>query len=162
MAEVRDKKRQVLATWRLWTNLPDSVPAATVALWYYWRWQIESFFKLLKRASQHAEQWPQENVGALAKRLWAAAQACVIVWALQQDKAAESVHLRQFLIQLSGRLMKRGVASTAPALCAGSWNLLAIIDALERYSLAELQQKAALLLQMLGLEQDYEFVKELV
>ena len=160
MAQVRDKKGQVLATWRLWTNLPDSVPAATVALWHYWRWQIESFFKLLKRASQHAEQWPPENVGALAKRLLVAAQACVIVWALQQDKAAESVHLRQFLIQLSGRLMKRGVASTAPALFAGIWNLLAIIDALERYSLAELQQKAALLLQMLGLEQDYEFVKQ--
>ncbi len=162
VAQVRDKRGRVLATWRLWSNLPERVSAATVALWYYWRWQGESFFKLLKRAGQHAEQWQQEKVAAIAKRLLVAAQACLIVWALQHAEDEESVQLRHFLIRLSGRLLKRGVASTAPALFAGMWHLLAIIDALERYELFELQQNAAVLLQMLGLEQDYEFVKELV
>jgi hypothetical protein len=56
VVQVRDQQGEVLATWRLWTNLPPQVDAATIALWYYWRWRIESFFKLLKRAGQHAEQ----------------------------------------------------------------------------------------------------------
>src|SRR5262249_16852016 len=75
VAQVRDKKGRVLATWRLWTNLPTRVEAATIALWYYWRWRIESFFKLLKRAGQHVEQWQQENASRIAKRLLVAAQA---------------------------------------------------------------------------------------
>src|SRR3989442_679940 len=48
LAQVRDQAGNVLATWRLWTNLPEQVSASTVALWYYWRWRIESYFKLLK------------------------------------------------------------------------------------------------------------------
>ena len=43
------------ARWLLLTNLPASVQAATVALWYYWRWRIESFFKLLKGAGAEFE-----------------------------------------------------------------------------------------------------------
>jgi hypothetical protein len=48
ISEVRDAQDKLLATWWLLTNLPDSVPAGTVALWYYWRWRIESYFKLIK------------------------------------------------------------------------------------------------------------------
>ena len=33
----------LLAQWLLLTNLPADVSAATVALWYYWRWRIESY-----------------------------------------------------------------------------------------------------------------------
>jgi IS4 transposase len=40
---------EVLAEWLLLSNIKD-VDAATLALWYYWRWQIECFFKLLKSA----------------------------------------------------------------------------------------------------------------
>jgi len=47
--------------------------------------------------------------------------------------------------------MKRGVEWTAPALLAGMWNLLAIIDALDHYSVTELQQMGRLVQQMLGL-----------
>ena len=67
LAQVHTQDGQVLATWRLWTNLPASVPAATIVLWYYWRWRIESYFKLLKRAGQHAEAWQQETAPAIAK-----------------------------------------------------------------------------------------------
>lgn len=79
LSEVRDKDRKVLATWRLWTNVEGEVKAEEIALWYYWRWRIESFFKLLKRGGQHIEQWQQESAEAVAKRLLVVAQACVIV-----------------------------------------------------------------------------------
>lgn len=151
LVEVRDEQGRVLATWRLWTNLPATVKAKTVALWYYWRWRIESFFKLLKRAGQHAEQWQQVSAATIAKRLLVAAQACVIVWALMRSKEPRLDRLREFLIRQSGRLMKRGVKYTAPALLAGLWNLLAVIDALDQYAVAEIKQMGSLVQQMLGL-----------
>ena len=160
LAEVRSSTGEVVATWRLWTNLPEGVSAETIALWYYWRWRIESFFKLLKRSGQQVEQWQQESAGAVAKRLLVAAQACVIVWALMQSKEPEASELRRFLIRLSGRLMKRGVEYTAPALLAGCWELLAIIDALERYSVDEIEGFGRLLLETLGLEDEFRGFKE--
>lgn len=152
LAQARNAEGEVLATWRLWTNLPSEVNAQTVALWYYWRWRIESFHKLLKRAGQHVEQWQQTNVTRIAKRLLVAAQACVIVWALQQSKDPESARLRTLLLRLSGRLMRRGVAHTAPALLAGYWNLLAIVDALDDHPVEELQQMAQMVDRTLGLK----------
>jgi len=160
LAQVRDSDGQVLATWRLWTNLPESVKAETIALWYYWRWRIESYFKLLKRAGQHAEAWQQETATAIAKRMLIVAQVCVIVWAIEQSPDPDLKPLKQILVRLSGRLMKRGVEWTASALLAGMWNLLAIIDALEQYSLSEIEQLARLTLGILGLEEDFKGFKE--
>ena len=50
VSRVFDEKHQLLAEWFLLTNVPKSVDDAMVALWYYWRWRIESYFKLLKSA----------------------------------------------------------------------------------------------------------------
>lgn len=149
LSEVRDADGKVLSTWRLWTNV-EEVKAAEIALWYYWRWRIESFFKLLKRGGQQLEQWQQESVQAVAKRLLIVAQVCVIVWALAASKEEKAPELRHFLISLSGRLMKRGVEYTTPALLAGMWQLLAIIDALERFTSAELFEIAKEFLDILG------------
>ena len=150
MAQVRDKKGNVLAAWRLWTNLPTEVDAATIALWYYWRWRIESFFKLLKRAGQHVEQWQQENASRIAKRLLIAAQACVVIWALMRAEDPQSDSLRRFLMSLSGRMTKPGVEYTAPALFDGMFNLLAIADALDRYPVPEIRQMVGIVSQILG------------
>ncbi len=151
MAQVRDKQGKVLAIWRLWSNLPAEVEAATIAQWYYWRWRIESFFKLLKRAGQHLEQWQQENASRIAKRLLVAAQACVVIWALMRSEDVQSQSLRRFLMRLSGRLTKPGVEYTAPALFDGMSNLLAIIDALDQYPVAEIRQMASFVSQIIGL-----------
>src|SRR5262249_50309914 len=48
VSRVCDPPGQTLAVWYLLTNVPAGVDTATVALWYYWRWRIESLFKLLK------------------------------------------------------------------------------------------------------------------
>ena len=150
VAQVRDRQGKVLATWRLWSNLPAEVEAATIALWYYWRWRIESFFKLLKRAGQHVEQWQQENASRIAKRLLIAAQACAVIWSLMRSKDPQSVSIRRFLMSLSGRMTKPGVEYTAPALFDGMFNLLAIADALDRYPVPEIRQMAGIVSQILG------------
>lgn len=142
VSEVRDEKGTVLARWLLWTNVWN-VTAAVIALWYYWRWSIESYFKLLKRAGQHVEQWQQTSAKAIACRLLVAAMVCVVVWSLARSRAPRAPEMRQLLVRLSGRLMRRGVEFTEPALLAGMWVLLAMLDTLERYSPEELRQLAA-------------------
>jgi hypothetical protein len=142
VSEIRDENGAVLALWLLWTNVRE-VSAETIALWYYWRWKIESYFKLLKRAGQHVEQWQQTCAAAIARRLLVAAMACVVVWSLARSKAPEAPEVRQLLVRLSGRLMKRGVEFTEPALLAGMWVLLAMLDSLEEYTPAQLRQLAA-------------------
>lgn len=91
-----------LAEWYLLTNVPE-VNQATIALWYYWRWQIESFFKLMKSAGHQLESWQQESALAIVKRLLVASMACVTVWAIAADNSQNAAELRALLIKLSGR-----------------------------------------------------------
>ena len=84
VSRIRDAKGRAAATWLLLTNVPAHVDAAEIALWYYWRWRIESYFKLLKGAGQQLEHWQQGTAAALAKRLLVASMACVVVWRLQR------------------------------------------------------------------------------
>ncbi|MEZ5477755.1 MAG: hypothetical protein R3E95_09815 [Thiolinea sp.] len=97
---------QLLAEWFLLTNVA-AVDAATVALWYYWRWRIESFFKLMKSAGHQLESWQQESALAIAKRLLVASMACVTVWAIAADQGKEAEALKTLLIKLSGRARVR-------------------------------------------------------
>ena len=83
ISEVRDSDGNVLAVWYLLSNVPAEVDAATIALWYYWRWSIESYFKLLKSAGMNVESWEQEEATAIARRLLVASMACVTVWRLR-------------------------------------------------------------------------------
>ena len=57
IARVRDAETQeLLSTWYLLTNV-DAASAELVALWYYWRWNIESYFKLMKSAGMELDHW---------------------------------------------------------------------------------------------------------
>jgi hypothetical protein len=144
ISEVRDKQGNVLAVWFLLTNVPETVAANTVALWYYWRWRIESYFKLLKSAGQQLEQWQQENATAIAKRLLVASMVCVIVWQLMRSAAPEAEPLRDLLIRLSGRQMKRKRPFTAPALLAGLWTLMSMLYVQDHYHIDEIRRLATL------------------
>jgi hypothetical protein len=137
---------ELLAEWLLLTNVPAAVADAEVALWYYWRWRIESYFKLLKSAGQEVEHWQQETAAAIARRLLVAGMACALVWQIARDASPEGARLRRLLVQLSGRVMGRGVEFTEPALLAGLWVLLAMVEALGQHSVAELRNLAALAL----------------
>lgn len=146
IAEVRDSGGQVLATWYLLTNVPADVEASTIVLWYYWRWRIESFFKLLKSAGMNVEQWQQESASAIAKRLLVASMACVVVWRLARSQDPQAETARDLLVRLSGRQVKRARKFTMPALLAGMWVLLAMLEVLESYKPEELRELAALAL----------------
>jgi hypothetical protein len=146
MARAVDDEGSLLAQWTLLTNVNgEAADAAQIALWYYWRWRIESFFKLLKSHGHEVEYWQQESGAAIARRLLVAAMACVVVWNLQRQQTPEAEEAKQVLVRLSGRRMKHRVASTAPALLAGYLVLLAMTDLLEHtdYNLQKLKSLAA-------------------
>jgi len=143
VVQLRNWKGQVLAEWKLLTNAPKRVPADHLARCYYWRWRIESYFKLLKSHGQQLEQWQQQTGLAIARRLLVASMACVVVWQLQADETPQAAELKRVLIRLSGRQMKRNRPHTAPALLAGLWVLLSMLALLEHYDLAELKRIAA-------------------
>jgi hypothetical protein len=142
VCRVVDAEGGLLAMWLLFTNVSELYDAATVVQWYYWRWRIESYYKLLKSAGQQVEEWEQESGEAIAKRLVIASMACLVVWALQRDESPAAGELRRVLVRLSGRQMKHKVESTAPALLAGLEKLLAMLDLLEQYDIADLHRLA--------------------
>ncbi len=145
VSEIRDCRHRVLARWLLLTNLPPSVRAKVAALWYYWRWRIESYHKLLKGAGQQVEAWQQETAEALTRRLLVAAMAVVLVWRLARDRTPQAAHMRDLLVRLSGRQMRRGKNArsfTEPALLAGLGVLLPMLDCLRRFSVPHLRRLA--------------------
>ena len=118
VSRVISDEGEILAEWLLLTNVMDE-NAATVALWYYWRWKIESFFKLLKSAGHHLESWQQESASAIAKRLLVTSMACVTIWEIAADNSEEAIELKRFLVKLSGRQMRHKTEFTNPSLLAG-------------------------------------------
>jgi hypothetical protein len=137
VSRVMSNTGDILAQWLLITNV-QTVEASEIALWYYWRWKIESFFKLLKSAGQNLESWQQETGLAIAKRLLVVSMACILVWEIAATDSEEVHALRTFLIKLSGRQMKWGVEFTNPALLAGLWVYLSMLEVIETYSPKEL------------------------
>jgi hypothetical protein len=149
VSRVLSEDGEVLAEWLLMSNIME-LDASTLALWYYWRWQIECFFKLVKSAGHHLESWQQESALAIAKRLLVASMACVTVWAIAADNSKEVAELRIFLIKLSGRQMRHKKEFTNPALLAGLWVFLSMLEIMEAYSQEELDSLKATVQQFLG------------
>lgn len=139
VSKVQDSNGKILAWWYLLTNIKTE-NMGTIALWYYWRWSIETFFKLLKSAGMQLESWQQETGDAIARRLLIACMACVCVWQIAEKKGPEAEELRVLLVRLSGKQMKYRVTFTKPALFSGLCSLLTSFDLLEKYDPQELKQ----------------------
>ena len=146
ITELRDERGQVLARWYLLTNAPAAVAAATIALWYYWRWRIETFWKLLKGAGQQVEHWQQENGRFLLKRLLIAGMACVLAWRLGHSQAPQAAAARRLVMRLSGRQVAYGKEYTQAGLLAGIWVLLAMQAVMEEMPASRLQELACFVL----------------
>lgn len=142
VVQVRNGAGKVLAQWLLLTNAPATITAEKLARCYYWRWRIESFFKLLKSHGQQLEHWQQATGPAIARRLLIAAMACVTVWQLEADQSPPAQELKTLLIRLSGRQVKRTKPVTTSALLAGLWVLLSTLELLDQYRLPQLRQLA--------------------
>jgi len=149
VSRILSEDGEVLAEWLLMSNVM-AVDASTLALWYYWRWQIECFFKLLKAAGHHLESWQQESALAIAKRLLVGSMACVTVWAIAGDNSKEAAELRVFLVKLSGRQTRHKKGFTNPALLAGLLVFLSMLEIMEAYSHEELDSLKATAQQLLA------------
>jgi hypothetical protein len=146
VSEVRSARGVVLARWLLLSNVPARVAASMLALWYYWRWQVESYFKLLKAAGQQLEHWQQEDAAAVVRRLLVASMACALVWRLARSPAAPAAAARRLLQRLSGRQVVWGEAFTEESMLAGLWVLLAMVEVLREHSPDEVQRLADFIL----------------
>lgn len=138
VSRITDANGKLLAEWYLLSNAP--VTAQTLATWYYWRWQIECFFKLLKQQGLQLEDWQQESGLAIAKRLLIASQACVLVWQIQYNNTPQATEIKHFLVRLSGRQMKKNRPITPSALLEGLWLFLTLMDTLDHYPIDQLRQ----------------------
>lgn len=140
VVELRDPAARVLSRWMLLSNAPEEWASADIlARCYYWRWRIESFFKLLKSHGQQLEHWQQQAGKAIARRLLIAPMACVLVWQLQADRSTPALKLKNVLVRLSGRQTKRHRPHTAPALLAGLGVLLPMLSLYDHLDLSQLK-----------------------
>ena len=145
VSRIVDMSGKELSRWMLLTNLPESVDAGKVAIWYYWRWRIESSFKLMKQAGLELEQWQQESGRSIIARLTVASMACALAWNLARSDHPGADEIRRLLVSLTGRQMKwdkgKGRRTfTEPALLAGLMILIPVLHALEKYDPKQLLQ----------------------
>ena len=147
-----NEKGEIVATWLLISNLPPAVNTETIGLWYYYRWNIESYFKLLKSSGFTLEQWQQEESGAIFRRLLVVSLACILVWKLANATNKNAQELRKFLVKISGRLVEKKKEFTAPALLAGLWSFLTIIETMQHYDLESLLAMKSQMEEIMGIE----------
>lgn len=134
VSEVRDLKGRLLARWLLLSNVPrDLADAATIALWYYFRWRIEDMHKLIKSAGWQLESWLQRDGRRILIKLLVAFGACASIWALERKHDAASEEFKALLMQLSGRQTKRRRAITTSGMLAGLWVIQAAVEPLARH-----------------------------
>jgi len=133
ISQIHDEQGRLLAVWFLLSNVPTDISAATLAVWYYWRWGIELFFKLIKSRGQQLEFWLQETGLKIAKHLLVASMACATVWQLQHEQSPAARQFEQVLVTISGRQMKWNKPVTTPALLAGLQMLLFVLNVLDDY-----------------------------
>jgi len=133
-----DKDNNIVAQWILLTNVPKEVSSSTIGTWYYHRWKIESYFKLLKSSGFNLESWQQETPMALFKRLLVVSYACLFVWKIERSEDKNAPAVRKFLVQLSGRLIEKKKEYTTPALLAGLWVFMKMMNVLKIYDVESL------------------------
>jgi len=139
VSKIINHDRKEIAIWYLLSNLNKEIDKAKMALWYYWRWSIESYFKLMKSAGMQLESWQQTTSLSIARRILVASMGCVCIWRLAHTTGPQAEEIRRVLVRLSGRQMKWGKEFTYPALLAGLWNLLAMDDMLNNYGIEKIK-----------------------
>lgn len=133
-----DKNNKEISRWLLLSNVEEDVSLDTLVTWYYYRWNIESYFKLLKSSGHQLESWQQKTPKAIFRRLIIVSYACVLVWQLANAKDKKAEELRNLLVRLSGRQMSYGTDFTYPALFAGLWTFLSMMKLMEIYDFKDL------------------------
>lgn len=148
-----DKDNNIVAQWLLITNIVDKkVKAETLATWYYYRWKIETYFKLLKSSGFNLEEWQQREPKALFRRLIVISLSCVLVWKIANDSSQNAQQIRNFLVLLSGRLIEKDKEFTNPSLLAGLESFLQIMDVMILFSNEELLDMKKRIVELIGID----------
>ena len=145
VSRVCDASGRTLAVWYLLTNLPATVATDTAALWYYWRWRIESLFKLFKSAGHQVEHWQQQG-GGHRQATADSGHGLRAGVAVGAPPFGSSRYAAQLLVQLSGRQLNYRRRHTTPALLAGLWVLLAMLEVMQQHRVEDLRGFKKLLL----------------
>jgi hypothetical protein len=121
ISRIRDiKTQEKVSEWFLLTNTDQSlVPTSLVALCYYYRWNIETYFKQMKSTGLEMEHWQQQTGAAIMKRLLVASMALVIVWQLIRLTTPKATEFKNLLVRLSGKTHKRKKPYTTGILLSG-------------------------------------------
>ena len=72
--------------------------------------------------------------------------ACALVWRLDATLRQQQVRFARLLVQLSGRQLNYRRRHTTPALLAGLWVLLAMLEVLQQHRVEDLRGFKKLLL----------------
>jgi hypothetical protein len=148
-----DENNNIVAQWLLLTNILDeSVTMQTLATWYYYRWKIESYFKLLKSSGFNLEEWQQREPIALFRRLLVVSYSCVLVCKIANDNSVNGKKIRDFLVLLSGKLIQREKEFTHPALLSGLENYIQMMDLLTMFTTDELFEIKEELVKIMGID----------
>ena len=148
-----DENNKIVAKWLLITNILDKkVTTSTLATWYYYRWKIESYFKLLKSSGFNLEEWQQIEPEALFNRLLVVSYSCILVWKIANDSSNQAQKIRKFLVTLSGRLMEWNKEFTYPALLSGLENYIQMMDVMLLFSHEELLDMKKELIEIMGFD----------
>ncbi|MDQ7084026.1 MAG: hypothetical protein Q9M36_03445 [Sulfurovum sp.] len=147
-----DEDNNIVAQWMLLSNVPKEVTATTIGTWYYHRWKIESYFKLLKSSGFNLESWQQETPMALFRRLLVVSYATLFVWKIERSEEKNSPAVRKFLVQLSGRLIEKNKEFTTPALLSGLWVFMKMMNVLKIYDVESLFAFKEQIGDMMGME----------
>lgn len=139
VCRVVDTNNNLLAQWLLLTNVADE-KTQTICNWYYWRWRIESFFKLMKKGGYELEHWQQNNALSILKRLLVVCMACVFTWRIALNNSEESKAFRNFLVRLSGKQLKRGKLYTHNAILSGLWVFFSMSSCIESLGVEKIRQ----------------------
>jgi hypothetical protein len=139
VCRVMNTDNTLLAQWLLLTNVNDE-KAQTICNWYYWRWRIESFFKLMKKGGYELEHWQQNNALSILKRLLVVCMACVFSWRIALNDSEESKAFRDFLVRLSGKQLKRGKTYTHNAILSGLWIFFSMSSCIQSFGIQKIQQ----------------------
>ncbi len=148
-SRLTDPTGKVVSEWYLLTNSDFSVN--DLAMFYCYRWRIESFFKLLKSAGFDMEQWLQQTGLVFFKRILLSVHACLHVWRLMHDESKEGKDFCAFLVRISGHQTKKSNPITATAVLHGFMLLLAADELLQKMSPQEIRQKVDIYKNMMKL-----------
>jgi hypothetical protein len=93
---------------------------------------------------------PQLQLGSFRLHSGLRNTGCVTVWAIAADNSKEAAELRALLVKLSGRQMRHKKEFTNPALLAGLWLFLSMLEIMGAHSQEELDSLKTTAQQFLG------------